>query len=94
MLENWNSIKLFSERIKLFSELKTKNERICHIEAVQKRYNVDCLAGVETQADWSLAEDDKQFSDMFGFGEVSVGRASHNTRSQRLRRKVNQAEQQ
>ena len=87
MLENWNSIKLFSE-------LKTKNERICHIEAVQKRYNVDCLAGVETQADWSLAEDDKQFSDMFGFGEVSVGRASHNTRSQRLRRKVNQAEQQ
>ena len=80
MLENWNSIKLFSE-------LKTKNERICHIEAVRKKYNVDCLAGVETQADWSLADDDKQFSDMFGFGEVSKGRASHNTTEPGIKKK-------
>ena len=70
MWENWNSIKLFTEE---------KNDRINHIEGLRKKYDVDILAGCETQTNWNIADDDKQFENLFGFGEDSKSRAARSS---------------
>ena len=70
IFENWNSIKYWSER-------KTKVD-INVIEATRKRYNADILAGVEHQTNFSKAEDDAQFHDIFGFGEDRKSVEAHN----------------
>ena len=38
--ENWNSLKLFTEK---------DNDRVARIEAIRKKYNADVVAGCETQ---------------------------------------------
>jgi hypothetical protein len=61
ILENWNSIKYWSER-------KYK-VNVNVIEATRKRYEADILMGVEHQTNFSKAPEDAQFHDVFGFGE-------------------------
>ena len=70
IFENWNSIKYWSER-------KTKVD-INVIEATRKRYNADILAGVEHQTNFSKADEDAQFHDIFGFGEDRKSVEAHN----------------
>ena len=70
ILENWNSIKYWSEA-------KSQVD-INVIEATRKRYDADVLAGVEHQVNFSKAPEDRQFHDTFGFGEERKSVESHN----------------
>jgi len=70
ILENWNSIKYWSEA--------KSQVNMNVIEATRKRYNADILAGVEHQVNFSMADDDRQFHDIFGFGEERKSVEAHN----------------
>ena len=69
MMENWNSIKLFTEK---------SQERISKINETRKRYNADIMLGCEPQVDWSMADSEHQFYELFGFGEPKKGKAAYN----------------
>ena len=69
ILENWNSIKYWSEA-------KTQVD-INVIEATRKRYDADILAGVEHQVNFSKADEDRQFHDIFGFGKERKSVEAH-----------------
>ena len=70
ILENWNSIKYWSER-------QTRVD-VNVIEATRKRYNADMLLGVEHQVNFSKAPQDAQFHDLFGLGEDRKSAEAHN----------------
>jgi hypothetical protein len=70
LMENWNSLKYFTEK---------NHDRIHRIDALRRKYSADILAGCEVQTDWSMAERDKQFDDLFGLGIPRQGGAAHNT---------------
>ena len=70
LMENWNSLKYFTEK---------NHDRIHRIDSLRRKYNADILAGCEVQTDWSEADRDKQFDDLFGLGIARRGGAAHNT---------------
>lgn len=49
---------------------KEKNDRINHIEGLRKKYDVDILAGCETQTNWNIADDDKQFENLLDLEKI------------------------
>ena len=69
MMENWNSIKLFTEK---------NQERIAKINKSRKRYNADIMLGCEPQVNWSMADSEHQFYELFGFREQKKGNAAYN----------------
>ena len=68
IMENWNSIKLFTEK---------NQERISKINETRKRYNADIMLGLEPQVDWSMADSEHQFYELSGFGEPKKGKAAY-----------------
>ena len=67
LMDNWNSIKLFTEK---------NQERILIINETRKRYNSDIMVGCEPQVDWSMADSEHQFYELFGSGEPKKGKAA------------------
>lgn len=67
--ENWNSLKVHTER-----EL----HKVRRIETTRKMCDVDIMAGVECQANWSVVEPSRQFGELFGMGEDKQSVAAHN----------------
>ena len=37
------------------------------------------MCGCKAQVDWSMAKEDQQFYEMFGFGEPKKGKAAYNS---------------
>ena len=60
ILENWISIKLFTE---------DNQDWISKIEKNRKIYNADMMCGCEPQVDWLMTQEDQQFHEMFNLGE-------------------------
>ena len=69
MFENWNSLGAFG---------KSKH-KIDDINALLKKYDVDCLAGCETQADWSFATEEEKFKNLFGLRQDTRCQVGYNT---------------
>ena len=69
MFENWNSLGAFE---------KSKH-KIDDINALLKKYDVDCLAACETQADWSFATEEEKFKNLFGLRQDTRCQVGYNT---------------
>ena len=68
--ENWNSIKLFTEK---------NCDRISKIDGTRKRYNADIVGGCKPQVDWSMKDNKQHFYRLYGFGELKKGKVAHNS---------------
>ena len=69
MFENWNSLGVF-----------TGNRKIARINRLATEYEVDAIAGLETQCDWRFAENDRQFGELFGVGKQKRSVVGYNKR--------------
>ena len=47
--------------------------------ALANTFDVDAMAGCESMCNWRNAEEDEQFEQFFGLGELRKGTAAHNT---------------
>jgi len=67
MFENWNSLGVF-----------TRKDKINQINDMSRQYEVDMIAGCETQADWRFAPEEQQFENLFGVGQNSRSVVGYN----------------
>ena len=74
MYENWNSLGIF-----------TGDKKITTIDGLVKRYQVDILAGCETQCDWRQAERSRRFQHLLAFGQRKKCIVGHNTTERTVR---------
>ena len=74
MYENWNSLGIF-----------TGMQKVRKVDALAKHYNVDTIAGCESQCDWSQADADSQFANLFAFGQTKKCVAGYNEREKTVR---------
>ena len=69
MFENWNGLGIFAN-----------NKKIDRINNLLRKYDVDCVAGCETRADWRfVSEEGSRFHNLFLPEKRSRGVAAHNT---------------
>ena len=57
MFENWNSLCIF-----------TKRKKIQQVNDLITKYEVDCIAGCESQCDWRFATEEEKCENLFGVG--------------------------
>jgi hypothetical protein len=69
MFENWNGLGIFATT--------GKTDKI---NTLLRKYDVDCVAGCETRADWRfMTDEDRRFHNLFLPEKQSRGVAAHNT---------------
>ena len=74
MFENWNSLGVF-----------TGDGKIGRINRMATEYDVDALAGCESQCDWRFADHDRQFDELFGVGKQKRSAVGYNVQEKALR---------
>jgi len=74
MFENWNSLGVF-----------TGGAKITKVNALVKKYQIDTLAGCETQCDWRQADKLHQFENLLAFGVNKRCQVGHNTTEKTVR---------
>ena len=75
IFENWNSISLWQKGRKTIN----------NINALIRRFETDAIFGYGTQCDWSFAEGDNIFYELFGQGQERKGIAAWNKNEKRAR---------
>jgi hypothetical protein len=74
MFENWNSLSVF-----------IGGSKITKINALVKKYQINTLAGCETQCDWHQADKRYQFEAILPFGVEKRCQVGHNTTEKTVR---------
>ena len=80
MIENFNILRVFATG-------RASRKKIRRLKRLHKEYDIDLLAGCETQCDWRFADDHQKFANLFGQGQERRSVVGYNTTEEKIARR-------